>query len=123
MSVELIQRVDKASGRPFVPPASDYEIRSDEWVECEYHCYSSSADKVTCAFWEGEPGVVYLGSWPYDEICVLQKGRVALIDESGARREFSAGESFFIPRAFSGTWETIEPSAKVFFAIETGDQA
>lgn len=119
MSVDAIAIVSKETGRAFVPPLEGYEVRSERWEECEYHCFRDPSGEVLVAVWEGNPGVVYLGPWPYDEVCVLLEGRVALIDEDGGRREFVAGDSFVIPRSFSGTWETIEPSRKIFVAIDT----
>jgi uncharacterized cupin superfamily protein len=119
MGVEAIRCIGKEAGTPFVPPLEDYEVRSERWEECEYHCFTDASGKVLCAFWEGEPGIVHIGPWPYDEVCVLIDGRVALVDEDGGRREFSGGESFVIPRTFAGTWETIEPSRKIFVAIDT----
>lgn len=119
MGVDAIRAVSKEAGEPFVPPLDSYELRSERWVECEYHCFRDETGQVLVAFWEGEPGVVHLGPWPYDELCVLLEGRVALVDEDGGRREFAAGESFVVPRTFAGTWETVEPSRKIFVAIDT----
>jgi uncharacterized cupin superfamily protein len=123
MGVDDIRAISKEAGTPYVPPPTDYEIRSEQWVESEYHCFRDPSDRVLCAFWEGEPGTVHLGPWPYDEVCVIASGRVALIDEAGGRREFGAGDAFVVPRSFSGSWETIEPSRKVFIAIDTPDTA
>ena len=119
MGVEAITEVSKRAGKPFVPPLDSYEIRSERWEECEYHCFRDETGQVLVAFWEGEPGVVHLGPWPYDELCILLDGRVAVIAEEGGRREFVAGESFVVPRSFSGAWETVEPSRKIFVAIDT----
>lgn len=119
MGGEAIAVVSKEAGEPFVPPLDSYEIRSDRWVECEHHCFRDATGQVLVAFWEGEPGVVHLAPWPHDELCVLLEGRVALVDEAGGRREFTAGQSFVVPRSFSATWETVEPSRKTSVAIDT----
>jgi uncharacterized cupin superfamily protein len=120
MSVDDIALVNKESGRPFVPPLESYDIRSKRWEEREYHCFRDATEQVLVAYWEGGPGAVHLGPWPYDELCVILEGRVALVDEDGGRREFAGGESFVVPRSFSGTWETVEPTRKIFVAIGTG---
>jgi uncharacterized cupin superfamily protein len=119
MSVDSITLVSKEAGTPFVPPLESYDLRSERWEECEYHCFRDPSGQVLVAYWEGEPGAVHLGPWPYDELCILLGGKVALIDEDGGRREFAAGESFVVPRSFAGTWETLEPTRKIFVAIET----
>jgi uncharacterized cupin superfamily protein len=121
MSVDTIRLLSEEAGTPFVPPVDSYEVRSESWVECEYHCFRDPTGQVLCAVWTGEPGVVYHGPWPKDEVCILLSGRVALEDEEGGRREFQAGDSFIVPRTFSGAWETIEPARKIFIAIDTED--
>lgn len=118
--IDEIQVVSREAGTRYVPDPSSYEVRSDAWVEAEYHCFRDASDRVLCATWEGEPGTVYLGPWPYDELCVILSGSVALIDEQGRRRAFGPGDAFVIPHSFSGTWETIEPSRKIFVAIGDG---
>jgi uncharacterized cupin superfamily protein len=117
--VESVQPVSIAAGTRFVPPLEGYEVRSESWVEAEYHCFRDPTGTVLCAAWQGEPGTVYLGPWPYDEVCVLLSGAVAIVDEAGSRREFEAPEAFVIPRTFSGSWETMEPTRKIFVAIAT----
>lgn len=116
MSVQDIVMIEKDGRAPYIPPLSDYQAHSECWEEAEYHCYRSTATDITCGYWEGEPGSVRLSPWPYDEICVLLSGRVALIDDDDVRREFSAGDAFQIPAGFSGTWETVERSRKVYIA-------
>ncbi|MFI0467703.1 cupin domain-containing protein [Saccharopolyspora sp. 5N102] len=44
-------------------------------------------------------------------------GRVALVDLEGGREEFVPGQVFFVPENFRGTWLTLEPSKKFFFAF------
>lgn len=76
--------------------------------------HSGSEDEnVPCATF----GEVLCDPYPYDEVCIMISGRVALIDLDGNRREFSAGEAFFVPQSFRGTWETVEPSKKFFVAL------
>jgi uncharacterized cupin superfamily protein len=65
----------------------------------------------------GEPGSVRIPVWPYDEVCVIQSGRVAIQDASGRRRVFGAGEAFVVPAGFDGWWHTLEPTRKVFVGI------
>ena len=119
MGVDSVVLVSKEAGDAFVPALDSYELRSEQWEECEYHCFRDPSGQVLVAFWEGEPGVVRLGQWPYDEVCILLEGKVAVVDDEGGRREFVAGQSFVVPRSFSGTWETVERSRKIFIAIDT----
>ncbi|MET8053017.1 MULTISPECIES: cupin domain-containing protein [unclassified Streptosporangium] len=115
--IDQVRAVHAGAGERFVPPLSDYHLLSEEWVEEEFRIFGGAASSYTGGFWTGEPGAVRFDSWPYDEICVILKGRVAVQDAAGRRKEFGAGESFHIPQGFRGDWITMEPSAKVFIAV------
>jgi hypothetical protein len=62
------------------------------------------------------------GSWRIayteSEFCHLLSGRVALVNATGRRWEFSAGDSFVVPAGFSGVWEVIEDCRKVYAIFE-----
>ncbi|MCW1843824.1 cupin domain-containing protein [Prosthecomicrobium hirschii] len=55
--------------------------------------------------WESAPGK-WAVDYAEDELCVILAGRLRLTSEAGHAEEFSAGQSFVIPRGFRGTWET-----------------
>ena len=112
MGIEQIIRIAPGHGTSVVPDPADYASVSPGWKEVE-HRGPRPLDSLI-GFWEGEPGSVALRPWPYPELCILLSGRVALVDEDGQRAEFGAGEAFFVPPSFSGTWETLEPTTKVF---------
>lgn len=116
MNIEQIVRVDPASARRVVPDSADYDAVSEGWREVEYRAVELADDSLG-GLWEGEVGHVSFDSWPYTEFCVILVGRVALVDRAGGRREFRAGDAFVVPRGFSGTWETLEPSRKYFVAM------
>ena len=116
MSVDLITELGPGLGVRVVPDFGTENILSERWVEAE-HQAPPLACGATAAYWEGEPGSLRLDPWPYDELCVLLTGRVALIDTDGRRREFTAGQAFLVPQEFAGIWETVEPSTKFFVAF------
>ncbi|GII60269.1 hypothetical protein Skr01_03540 [Sphaerisporangium krabiense] len=115
--IDLVRTIDARNGERFVPPLTDYHLLSSEWQEEEFRLFGGAATSYTGGFWRGEPGAVRFESWPYDEICVILKGRVAVQDAEGRRKEFGAGESFHIPQGFRGDWITIEPSEKIFVGV------
>ncbi len=117
MTLAAIREISRDAGTPFVPPIDSFEVLSERWEECEYRCFETSDGRSVGGIWEGQPGVLRLAPWPYDEVCMMLGGRVALVDDLGARREFGPGEAFFVPRTFSGTWETLKPSSKLFIAL------
>ncbi|MEU8195798.1 cupin domain-containing protein [Microbispora amethystogenes] len=115
--IDAVRVVSAGNGERFVPPLSDYHVLSAEWTEAEFRVFGGAATAFTGGYWTGEPGSVRFDSWPYDEICFILKGRVAVQDDSGRRKEFGPGESFHIPQGFRGDWITLEPSEKVFVAV------
>ena len=116
MSIASIVPIGPDPTKAFRPSLDDYASATPGWTETEYRSFEV-AQRSFGGFWTGEPGEVAFDSWPYNEICVITKGRVAVVDAEGARREFAAGESFFIPAGFAGRWVTVEPSEKIFVAI------
>jgi uncharacterized cupin superfamily protein len=115
-TVADIRTIEVGAGTPVVP---EWEpgTASPSWRETEWRSFGDDESRPYGGAWTGEPGSLRLDDYPYDEVCVMLTGVVALVDSAGARREFRAGEAFFVPRGFSGTWETVEPSTKVFVAL------
>lgn len=116
MAIEEIQVLAPGSGTAVVPAASDYAEVTGGWKEVEHRAQLSDEVSVAGA-WEGEPGAVRIMTWPYDEVCVIQTGRVAIEDPGGGRREFGPGEAFLVPAGFDGWWHTLEPARKIFVGI------
>lgn len=46
------------------------------------------------------------------------RGTSIISDAQGVAVTVSAGESFVIPRGFSGTWEVVEPTRKIYVIYE-----
>lgn len=46
-------------------------------------------------------------NFPYDQFVLVLSGKAVLTDESGNAQTFVQGDSFVIPRGFSGTWEEV----------------
>ncbi|GAB2862943.1 cupin domain-containing protein [Lentzea nigeriaca] len=117
MNVDDIRTITVGSGTP-VHPEWPPGHAGPTWSETEWRSFGSeTGNRWFGGAWEGEPGTLDLPAYPYDELCVMLAGRVALTDEQGGRRVFEAGEAFFVPRGFRGRWETLEPSRKIFVAL------
>lgn len=117
MDISAVTLLGDVGQGTYVPPLSDYAAAAGPWVEAEFPGYQTPATSVSVGYWTGEPGSVRLDPWPYTEICSILSGRVAVVDHSGARREFSAGAGFVVPKGFVGDWVTLEPSSKYFIAV------
>ncbi|MGH8187510.1 MAG: cupin domain-containing protein, partial [Steroidobacteraceae bacterium] len=53
-----------------------------------------------------------------NEFCHLTRGRIRIEDGRGTHWTFTAGDSFVIPAGFSGTWQVLEPTAKLYVIYE-----
>lgn len=116
MPIDQVQILAPGHGTPVTPPTTDYAEASAGWREVEHRARLTDPGQLAGA-WEGRPGSVRIPVWPYDEVCVIQSGRVAIEDAAGARREFGPGEAFLVPAGFDGWWHTLEPTRKVFVGI------
>jgi uncharacterized cupin superfamily protein len=117
MSIEHVTLIQLGAGTAVKPEWPD-NMASANWTETEYRCFSNKSGSLFGGTWQGEVGELVLEAYPYNEICVMLTGHVALIDSKGGRKDFKAGESFFVPLGFTGTWLTLEPSSKIFIAVE-----
>jgi uncharacterized cupin superfamily protein len=118
MDVSLIIAIEPGMRLPYVPPLTDYKASSPSWAEAEYHCLDLASSRVRVGYWAGNTGTVTLDPWVYTEVCSILSGRVAVVDPAGGRREFKAGDGFIVPKGFVGEWVTIEPSTKIYLAID-----
>lgn len=62
--------------------------------------------------WESSVGC-WRVAYDEDELCVMLAGRARLTDAAGSR-DYGPGDSFVIPRGFTGTWESLEPVRKIY---------
>ncbi|WP_408897740.1 cupin domain-containing protein [Nocardioides sp. R1-1] len=115
-TVADIRTIEVGTGSPVVPTWAP-GTASPGWAETEWRSFGHDEARPFGGAWTGEAGSLRLDDYPYDEVCVMLSGVVALVDSLGGRREFRAGEAFFVPKGFCGTWETVEPATKVFVAL------
>jgi len=85
--------------------------------ERELVCYTNSKGKVRSGIWECDAYVEEMVSYPYDEFMVILSGEVKITGEDGDVEIFSAGDSWLMPRGFSGTWSQTGKVRKYFVII------
>ena len=79
--------------------------------------FSDSSGRFFAGIWESTPGR-WRVRYTENEFCHLTRGRIRIADESGRQWSFKAGDSFVVPAGFAGTWEVIEPAAKLYVIYE-----
>ena len=56
--------------------------------------------------YEAQPALIDISSpYPYDEFVLVLEGEVTLSATEGEKRTYRAGDSFVVPKGFTGTWD------------------
>ncbi|SEH13882.1 Predicted enzyme of the cupin superfamily [Sphingopyxis sp. YR583] len=75
----------------------------EPFVRGGVHSVHTSEDgAMTVGIWQGTPGTVTLTDYPSDELWYILSGTIEFADKGEGALKFSAGESFLLPRGFSG---------------------
>ncbi len=82
-----------------------------------WHHFTSADDRFFAGVWEAEPGCWKI-SYTETEFCQILAGRSILRDANGEERELSAGDNFVIPSGFTGEWEVVETTRKIYVIYE-----
>jgi len=82
-----------------------------------HNYFTDSGGRFFAGVWESTPGRWRI-RYTENEFCHITRGRVRIADSAGREWTFKAGDSFVIPAGFNGTWETIEPTAKLYVIYE-----
>lgn len=107
-------------GTHFAPKATPIVTDLDGWTPVDgspsmktWIEHKTDDGKLLTGFWEAQPGT-YRVVYAADEFIHLFEGKVTLSEDNGPTRQFSAGDSFQIPKGFTGLWKTEETIRKVF---------
>jgi len=81
---------------------------------------SSSDQKFHVGVWQSTAYAEDLGEagYPADEFCVVLSGSASLTDEAGKSEVFSAGDCYFVPKGFKGSFRVIETMRKYYVIYE-----
>ncbi len=83
------------------------------WIE-----HAPADGKFLTGFWEATPGT-YQVTYNADELVHMFEGKATLTENGGESKTYVAGDSFFVPAGFKGTWKTEKTVSKIF-AIRIG---
>lgn len=72
---------------------------------------------VKVGVWESGAGVSQLDNFPFTEYVLMISGRVVVTETDGTSMAFSAGDTFVIPKGWSGTWDVQERMKKQIVRI------
>ena len=79
--------------------------------------YTDVSGKFSAGIWRSEPGKWNI-AYSEEEYCHILEGLSIVTEAGGSAVTVSPGESFVIPRGFTGTWEVVETTTKRFVIYE-----
>lgn len=72
---------------------------------------------VQIGVWEAGAGKTILNNFPFTEYVLMISGSVIVTEEDGTSRSFMAGDTFVIPKGWSGVWDVQERMKKQIVRI------
>ena len=76
---------------------------------------------VRVGVWEAGIGKSVIRDFPFTEYVLMISGSVIVTDQGGAPRAFFAGDTFVIPKGWSGEWDVQERMKKQIVRIGSAD--
>jgi uncharacterized cupin superfamily protein len=105
-------------------PAEEYFLAPEKLLsgnprQTIWQHYTDPSAKFLTGIWQSEVGKWRI-HYTEEEYCQILEGSSILTDELGNAVTVSSGEHFVIPRGFSGTWEVLETTRKIYVIYEAG---
>ena len=82
-----------------------------------WHHFTSDDEKFFAGLWEAEPGCWKI-NYTENEFRQILHGKSILRDTDGNEHPLFAGDNFTIPAGFTGEWEVIETTKKLYVIYE-----
>jgi len=79
--------------------------------------HRSPDETIQIGVWEADISKVRLVDFPVTEYVVMLAGKLVVVNEDGSSNEFKAGDTFVIPRGFTGIWDIRERMKKQHIKI------
>lgn len=117
MQTVNIHKLDqsKTSSEDYYLPAEKLLFgnpRQTLWMQ-----YTDPSKQFFTGIWRSEPGKWKI-NYTEEEYCHMLEGVSIITDTHGNSLRVRAGDSFVVPKGFTGTWEVLEISSKRFVIYE-----
>jgi uncharacterized cupin superfamily protein len=87
-----------------------------------WNAFVDQTGQFSAGVWECTPGtwrVVY----PENEFCHILSGRIVIRGDDGSVADYRTGDSFVVGAGFTGTWEVIGVTRKLYAIFESNQPA
>ena len=78
--------------------------------------------RVRIGVWEAGVGKSVIENFPFTEYVLMVSGSVLVTEKDGKSRNFAAGDTFVIPKGWSGVWDVQKRMKKQIVRIGSADQ-
>lgn len=99
-----------------------FRVRTDALtpglMEAERADHVDRENGIEVGVWEGTAGQFPARRDGYSEICQILSGRAILHSNGGERTELAAGDTIIMPTGWTGTWELLEPTRKLYIIVD-----
>jgi uncharacterized cupin superfamily protein len=116
----MSQRIVLFSDLPPAPqqwlPAAD-RIVGGTPRQTAWNRYTDASGCFSAGVWECEPGC-WRVRYTEDEYCEILAGTSIVTADGGSAVTLRAGDRFVVPAGFTGTWEVVETTRKVYVIHE-----
>ena len=82
-----------------------------------WELFSDVSNNFSVGVWRGDVGAWNI-AYKKDEYCEILEGKSVLTNQDGVRVTVNKGDRFVIPKGFTGTWEVVEPTKKIYASHE-----
>lgn len=113
MNIDDLVNFGQPAVMPDRQPVASEKLISGQPIAGAANYYETSDSKFFSGIWESTPGKWRI-SYEEHEFCHILEGLVEVTDGQGGKKRYARGDSFVIPAGFSGTWETIEATRKLY---------
>ncbi|RRJ84287.1 cupin domain-containing protein [Aestuariirhabdus litorea] len=102
--------------------AETYRVEAEKQLKGDpqqtlWNHYSDPSEQFFSGIWQSEPGC-WRVSYSEHEFCQILAGHSILRDAKGGEVHLKAGDNFVIPAGFSGEWEVVETTKKIYVIYE-----
>ncbi len=80
--------------------------------------WTSPDGRIDIGVWECAPGRFTADRSRSAEFCHFLSGRIAMTHHDGTRRELGPGDALLLPQGWTGTWEILETTRKIYVLMQ-----
>lgn len=79
--------------------------------------HKNADETVQIGVWEADVSKTRLIDYPFTEHVLMISGRIIITNDDGSSNEFAAGDTFVMPKGFTGIWDIRERMKKQHIKI------